>query len=138
MTAALYLVLLLFGLAQGVLGSFFYSAGPVPLAAIGFDLLLFATCLFGGWGTERPAGALMVAAGWLAATFTLALGTPAGSVVIVAGNAGQWFLFGGAASAAAGVVTAFVAWTRASARAAAERAAARRAQAADQMRGTGQ
>ncbi len=114
-TAAVYAVLVLLGLAQGVFGAFFFAAGPVPLAAIIFDLLIFSTCLFGGWGARRPAGALAPAVGWFCATFVLAMSTPAGSIVITAGSAGEWFLFGGAASAAAGVVAGFVIWSRASA-----------------------
>lgn len=115
-TVVFYVVLTLFGIAQGVLGSFFYGTGPVPLVAAGFDVAIFATCVLGGWGAGRPAGALAPAAGWFCATFVLALGTPSGSVLIVTGIAGEWFLFGGAAAAAAGVVTEFVLWTRASLR----------------------
>jgi hypothetical protein len=108
LTVATYAMLLVFGAAQGVLGSFYYGSGPVPLAALGFDLAILATCLFGAWGLRRPAGAIAPAAGWIAATFLLAAGTSAGSVLVTATTAGEWFLFGGAAAVAAGVVIAFV------------------------------
>lgn len=104
LTLLVYLALVLFGLAQGVVGAFYYGAGPAPAAAVAFDLAIFATCVLGGWGTRRSLGALAPAAGWLVATFVLALGTPSGSVIIAAGMAGEWFLFGGALGAAAGVV----------------------------------
>lgn len=107
LTVATYVMLFVFGVAQGVLGSFYYSSGPVPLASLGFDLAILATCLLGAWGLRRPAAALAPAAGWVAATFLLATGTSAGSVLITATTAGEWFLFGGAVAVALGVVTAF-------------------------------
>ena len=107
LTVATYLMLLVFAAAQGVLGSFYYGAGPAPLAAFGFDLAIAATCLLGAWGLRSAAGALVPAAGWIAATFLLATGTSAGSVLITATTAGEWYLFGGAAAVAAGVVAAF-------------------------------
>jgi hypothetical protein len=106
-----YLALFLFGIAQAMLGAFFYGSGPVPLAAIGFDVAVFGTCLLGGWGMRRAAGALAPACGWFVAAFVLASGTPGGSVLITATTAGTWFLFGGAASAAAGLVTVFLVWS---------------------------
>jgi len=111
-TIALYLALFLLGLAEAMVGAFFYSVGPVPLAAVGFDLAIAGTCLFGGWGMSRPSGGLAPAAGWLIGVFVLASGTPAGSVLITATRAGSWFLVGGAISAAAAVVAAFIVWTR--------------------------
>jgi hypothetical protein len=41
----------------------------------------------------------------------LAMGTAGGSVLITNTGAGQWFLFGGAVCAAAGVVIGFVRWS---------------------------
>ncbi len=112
MTLVTYLALVLFGAAQGLLGTFYYSAGPAPLASIGFDLAILATCVLGGWGLGRPSGGLAPAAGWLLATFILASGTSGGSVLITANGAGEWFLFGGAASATAGVIVAFTVWSK--------------------------
>jgi hypothetical protein len=106
-----YLTLLLFGAAQAVLGAFFFDSGPVPLAAIGFDVAIFGTCLLGGWGTRRSAGGLAPALGWFLTAFLLASGTSGGSVVITATAAGTWFLFGGAAATAAGLIVGFVLWS---------------------------
>jgi hypothetical protein len=110
--AGTYLALFLLGLAQAVLGAFFYSSGPVPLAALGFDVAICCSCLLGGWGMSRPAGALAPAAGWFVTAFLLASGTPGGSILITATTAGTSFLFGGAAGAAVGLVAAFVLWSR--------------------------
>ena len=107
LTIAAYLMLLLFGVAQAVLGTFFYSVGPVPLASLGFDVLLLATCLLAAWGLGRPAAAFVPAAGWFMAAFILASGTSGGSVLITASTAGEWFLFGGSASGMLGLVAAF-------------------------------
>ncbi len=116
LTALVYLALITFGAAQGLVGTFFYGSGPAPAASILFDLAILATCLLGGWGLERPSGGLAPAAGWLIAVLILASGTAGGSVLIAATTAGEWFLFGGAASAAAGVVAGFAVWTRRSRR----------------------
>ena len=105
-------VLLLFGMAQALLGTFFYGAGPAPLASIGFDLAILATCLLGGWGLARPLGGVLPAIGWFVVTFVLASGTGGGSVLITASAAGEWFLFGGAAFATAGMVATITIWSR--------------------------
>jgi hypothetical protein len=107
-----YLALLLFGLAQGVFGAFFYGAGPAPLAAIGLDLAILATCALGVWGTRTAIGGLAPAVGWFVAVFLLASGTSGGSVVIEASTSGETFLFGGALSAAAGAIIGFVVGAR--------------------------
>ena len=108
-----YLVLFLFGLLQGVIGCFQYSRGPAPLAAAGFDLAILATCLLSGWGMRAAAGGLMPGVGWFVAAFILATtGTQGGSVLITNTTAGQWFLFGGAACAAAGCLLSYVVWSR--------------------------
>jgi hypothetical protein len=107
-----YLALFLFGMAQGVLGAFFYNSGPPPLASLAFDLLILGTCLLGAWGTERAVGAFLPAAGWFIATFVLASGTSGGSVIVSATSGGEWFLFGGAAGAMIGVIAGFTIWAR--------------------------
>jgi len=112
LAAATLLALAAFGAAQAVLGTFFHAVGPAPLAAACFDAAILGTCLLGGWGLRRPLGALAPAAGWLACAFLLASGTSSGSVLIEASAAGSWFLFGGAACAAAGAVVALAAWPR--------------------------
>jgi hypothetical protein len=113
LTVVTYVVLVLFAMAQALLGTFFYGVGPAPLAALGFDLAIFATCLLGSWGTGRPSGAFAVAAGWYVVTFILATGTRGGSVLITASVAGETYLFGGAAAAMIGLIVAFTIWSRA-------------------------
>lgn len=109
----IYVVLVLFGMAQALLGTFFYGSGPAPLASLGFDVAIFATCLLGSWGTGRASGAFATAAGWYLVAFILASGTKGGSVLITASLAGEIFLFGGAAAAMIGVIVAFTVWSRA-------------------------
>jgi hypothetical protein len=108
-----YLVLLLLGVAEGLIGSFQYSRGigPVPAAAIGFALLILFTCVLAAWGMQASIAALMPAVGWFAASFVLAMSTPGGSIVITNTTAGKWYLFGGAAGAAGGVVAGFTRWS---------------------------
>jgi hypothetical protein len=113
LTVATFVVLVLFAMAQALLGTFFYSSGPAPLAALGFDIAIFATCLLGSWGTGRASGAFAVAAGWYIVAFIMASGTKGGSVLITASVAGETFLFGGAAAAMIGVIVAFTVWSRA-------------------------
>ncbi len=99
-----YLALFAFGVAQGLLGTFYHGAGPAPLTAIVFDLAIFGTCLLGSWGTQRPLGGVVPALGWFLAVFVLGTAaTSGGSVLIEASAAGEWFLFGGAVSAMAGL-----------------------------------
>ena len=106
------LALFLFGAAQGVLGAFYYNSGPPPLASLGFDLAILATCLLAAWGTERPPAAFLPALGWFIAAFVLASGTKGGSVIVMASSGGEWFLFGGAACAMIGALGAFTVWSR--------------------------
>lgn len=112
LTSVIYLALFLFGLAQGLVGAFYYSVGPAPLAALGFDACILGTCLLGAWGTQSALGGFAPAAGWFIVTFVLASGTSAGSVIITASSAGEWFLFGGSVAAMVGVVGGFRLWAR--------------------------
>ncbi len=112
LTIITYLALFLFGVAQGLLGSFYYAVGPHPLAAIGFDVAILATCLLGAWGTGQGAGAFVPAAGWFIMTFVLASGTSAGSVIVTASTAGELYLFGGAICALIGGAAGFTLWSR--------------------------
>jgi hypothetical protein len=104
-----YLALLLLGAAQGLIGSFQYSrgAGPVPVAALAFCVLIFASCLLGGWGMGSPLGGLMVALGWFGVSVLLTMPTPGGSVIVTNTAAGRWFLYGGAVCAGAGLAASF-------------------------------
>lgn len=105
-----YCMLFLFGLAQGLVGAFQYSRsiGPVPAAALGFDVAIGITCVLGAWGMGRPLGGLMPALGWFLAAFVLDMGTAGGSVVIANTVPGTWFLLGGTACVVAGVLIAFL------------------------------
>jgi hypothetical protein len=114
--AVIYLVLLLLGVMQGLIGSFQYGQSPVPLVAIVLDVAIFATCVLSGWGTRSFAGALIPAVGWIIASFALSMPSAHGSVIITNTTAGKWYLYGGALAAAAGATTAFVAWARAHSR----------------------
>lgn len=116
-TAAGYLLLFVLGLLQGMIGSFFYGNSPAPLVAIGFALLIFATCLLAGWGLRTLGAGIVTAIGWIVASFVLAMPRSAGSVIITATAAGEWFLYGGALGAVAGAVIALFAWGRARPRA---------------------
>jgi len=60
-TAVAYLVLLVLGAMQGLIGSFQYSRSPVPLVAILLALVIFATCVLCGWGMRSFAGGLLPA-----------------------------------------------------------------------------
>ena len=102
----------LFGMAQALVGAFFYGVGPAPIVSIGFDLAILATCLLGAWGLGRALGGVIPAIGWFIMAFVLASGTGGGSVVITASAAGEWFLFGGAACATAGIVAVLTIWSR--------------------------
>jgi hypothetical protein len=112
LTTVTYLALFGFGIAQGLVGSFYYGAGPAPLAAVGFDAAILATCLLGAWGTQHVLGGFTPAVGWFIATFVLASGTSGGSVIITASSAGEVFLFGGAVGAMIGVVAGYTLWAR--------------------------
>jgi hypothetical protein len=107
-----YVMLFVLGVLQALIGCFQYSRGPVPLAAVGFDVLILATCVLAAWGMQTALGGLAAGGGWLLAAFALASGTGGGSVLITATTAGKWFLFGGSACAAAGCLVAYLRWSR--------------------------
>jgi hypothetical protein len=107
--SAAYLLLFVLGVAEGIVGCFQFSrsVGVVPVAALGFCVLLLVTCLFGSVGMGSPLGGLAIAMGWFAASFVLTLPTPGGSVIVTNTAAGMWYLYGGAASAGLGLVLTF-------------------------------
>ena len=109
---AAYVVLFVLGVVQGLVGTFQYSRGPAPLAAICFDIAIFATCVLGSWGMRTALGGVLPAAGWLLVTLVLSSVPAGGSILVTASLAGEWFLFGGAVAAAAGAVYAFARWSR--------------------------
>jgi hypothetical protein len=107
-----YVVLLLLGAAEAVIGGFQYSRGPAPAAAVGFAIGILVTGLLAGWGMRTALGGLMPGAGWLATSFALASGSSGGSVLITNTTAGEWFLFGGSACAAGGCLVAYLGFSR--------------------------
>jgi hypothetical protein len=112
LTVAVYVMLFLLGAVEGLIGSFQYS-WLVPAAAIGFCLLLLATCLLAAWAMRSVTGALAPAAGWVVASFVLSMPDASGSVIITNTTAGKWYLYGGTVSALIGVAASFGRWTRA-------------------------
>jgi len=112
-TAIGYLVLLVLGGLQGLIGSFQYADSPAPLLAIVLDVIIFATCVLAGWGLRTYAAGILPALGWILVAFVLAMPRSNGSVIVTATSAGEWYLYGGALAAAAGAATAFFGWARA-------------------------
>jgi len=97
---------------EGLIGSFQYSR-LVPVAAIGFCVLLLATCLLGAWAMRSISGALCPAIGWIVASFVLSMPVSSGSVIITNTTAGKWYLYGGLVSALGGIALSFFApWGR--------------------------
>jgi hypothetical protein len=111
-TFTVYVVIFVFGVVQGVIGSFQYSQPPVPVIAILLAVIIFATCVLCGWGTRTFSGALAPAAGWLLASFYLSMGTRQGSVIITNTTAGKWYLYGGALAVVASLLANFALWLR--------------------------
>jgi hypothetical protein len=108
-TAVAYLVLFLLGVMQGLIGSLQYSQSPAPLVAIILDVVIFATCVFCGWGMRSIVGGLVPAVGWIIASFILSMPSSQGSVIITDTAAGKWYLYGGTIAAVAGITVAAVA-----------------------------
>lgn len=107
-STAAYILLFVLGLLQGVIGSFQYSQGPVPFIAILLAVIIFATCVFGGWGLNSVTGGIVPALGWFIASFALSAGSAQGTVIITATSAGEWYLYGGAVAALLGAGVTFI------------------------------
>jgi len=121
LTGAAYAALFLAGAVEGLIGSFQYSRNA-PAGAIGFCVLLLATCLLGGWAMRSVSGALWPAVGWIVASFVMSMPVASGSVIITDSTAGKWYLYGGTVSALSAVALSFVALSlRAGARGAGKR-----------------
>ena len=112
-TAAGYVLLFVLGALQGMIGSFSYSRGPVPLVAIILDVIVLATCVLAGWGMGTFGGGLAPAVGWIIASFVLSMPRPNGSIIITNTAAGKWYLYGGSLAAIIGAAAAFILWARA-------------------------
>jgi hypothetical protein len=106
---AAYAALFVLGVLEGLIGCFQFghSLGSVPVASLAFCALILATCVLGAAGMGTAMGGVLPAIGWLAASFVLTLPTAAGSVIVTNTTAGEWYLYGGAACAAVGVVAGF-------------------------------
>jgi len=111
LTGAAYTALFLAGAVEGLIGSFQYSR-DAPVAAIAFCMVLLATCLLGAWAMRSIAGALLPAVGWIVVAFVLSMPVASGSVIITNTTAGEWYLYGGAVSALAGIVLSFAGLVR--------------------------
>lgn len=111
-TAGGYVALFLVGAVQGLIGTFQYSRGPAPLAAVLFAVGILATCVLGSWGMRSALGGVLPAIGWFVVALLLTSTSVSGSVIVTNTLAGKWFLFGGAVCAAAGAVYAFAVWSR--------------------------
>ena len=111
-TASGYGLLVVFGLLQGLTGSFQYgrAIGPVPVAAIGFALAIGITCALSGRGMGSAWGAICPAAGWLLASFAMAMPAKSETVVITNTAAGQVYLYAGTLCAAIGVGVGLSGW----------------------------
>ena len=109
-TVGVYAMLFLFGAVQGLIGSFQYSraSGPVPVAALISCAVILATCVLAAWATRSVSGAVLPGIGWILASFLLSMPVSNGSVIITSTKAGEWYLYGGTLSVAAGVVASFV------------------------------
>ena len=109
-TVGVYGVLFLFGLVQGLIGSFQYSraSGSVPVAALVCCAVILATCLLASWATRSVSGAVLPGIGWILASFVLSMPVSNGSVIITSTTAGKWYLYGGTLCVAAAVVGSFI------------------------------
>ncbi|MEV0149518.1 MULTISPECIES: DUF6113 family protein [unclassified Nonomuraea] len=95
---AAYGMLFVLGVVMGVVGGFTqaaWHAGPVPVAAIGWLLVLFAVCLGAGRMLRSRAGAAVTAAGWLLVSMPFSFPLSQGDLVISGGAAGYVYLYGG-------------------------------------------
>jgi hypothetical protein len=75
--------------------------------SLAFCALILVTIVAGAVGMGTALGGVLPAIGWMAASFVLTLPTAAGSVIVTNTTAGEWYLYGGAACAAVGIVASF-------------------------------
>jgi hypothetical protein len=104
-TGIAYGVLAILGVALGVLGSFEFSwtAGDVPLAALGWTVVNLAAFRGAGWAMRGKLGAAVPAVLWLIVVLVLSSRRPEGDLVVTGTAAGYVFIFGGALAAAIAV-----------------------------------
>ena len=113
-TVGAYSVLFLFGVVQGLIGSFQYTrtAGSVPVAALVSCAVILVTCLLGAWAMHSATGAILPGMGWIITSFVLSMPVSNGSVIITNTTPGKWYLYGGTVSVMLGVVLS-LGWMRA-------------------------
>jgi hypothetical protein len=118
LSAGVYAILFVLGVAEGMVGSFQFSrtAGPVPVAALAFCLIILITCMLAGWALRGISGALVPGIGWILASFLLSMPVSNGSVIITNSGPGKWYLYGGTICVLAGVAITFGLWVRREAR----------------------
>ncbi|MEZ0073514.1 DUF6113 family protein [Planotetraspora sp. GP83] len=106
LAGAAYGMLFLLGLVLGIVGAFEHSwyAGPVPIAALGWLLVLFAVPYGMGRLMGGKLAAVAPALGWLVSSFMLATRQPAGDLAIAGDSSGFWYLYGGAFAVAAAIL----------------------------------
>ena len=106
---AAYAALFLLGVMQGLIGCFQFghSLAGIPVMSLAFCALILVTCIAGAAGMGTALGGVLPAIGWMAASFVLTLPTAAGSIVVTNTTAGKWYLYGGAACAATGIMASF-------------------------------
>jgi uncharacterized protein DUF6113 len=106
---AAYVALFLLGVMQGLIGCFQFShtLAGVPVMSLAFSALILVTCVAGAVGMGTALGGVLPAIGWMATSFVLTLPTAGGSVIVTNTAAGKWYLYGGAACAATGIVVSF-------------------------------
>ena len=113
-TVGAYSVLFLFGVVQGLIGSFQYTrtAGSVPVAALVSCAVILVTCLLGAWAMHSATGAILPGMGWIITSFVLSMPVSNGSVIITNTAPGKTYLYGGTLCVAAAVVASFIASAR--------------------------
>jgi Family of unknown function (DUF6113) len=106
---AAYVALFLLGVMQGLIGcfQFSHSLAGVPVTSLAFCALILVTCVAGAVGMGTALGGVLPAIGWMATSFVLTLPTAGGSIIVTNTTAGKWYLYGGAACAATGIVAGF-------------------------------
>ena len=89
-----YVALFLLGVMQGLVGCFQFShtLAGVPVMSLAFCALILVTCVAGALGMGTALGGVLPALG---------------RVIVTNTTAGKWYLYGGAACAATGIVASF-------------------------------
>jgi hypothetical protein len=103
---AAYGMLFVLGMVIGIVGGFTqatWHVGVVPVAAVGWVLVLFGVCVGAGKLLRSRLGVTVTAVGWLLVSMPFSLELSQGDLVISGNPAGFVYLYGGMAA----VVVAF-------------------------------